>query len=456
MSLTGYLAECGFRIRFFLQKKYYQLLRSFKMALTNTKTVKTTGVTYDSGTFLSQNWIEQSPAGINTFAIEDNTLSSAIKVLGSDDVIYIEGNFADYQFKQNGKTITLNNGTQKSSITMNSMTNKVQVTTTLIFLDGSVTLSNKKGSTKVSITGLDDNGSIKSQLLTTKLADVKINATDNDTAADYFAALPTNDTTTYTLTVNPDTFVGTASNDLFDASTTGTLSSFDNLTGGTGTDTLNVYYSTALDTTTLSLTITGMDNVTLQGIAGVTTDVTTWGTTALTVNNAVAGAINATAAATTAVSASNSFSTGAVTVTGGLSQTVSAVNGVITLTGSAGAIAATETSQGTNAMSINDGTTVNVTSSGVSTGTITIGGTTASTGAVVVNTTTSSVAGTLQGAITVTGGTTVTISQNQANAVNTTTTAGDVTVNGKALTTAVSVSDVAAATASASVAGRIR
>lgn len=152
------------------------------MALTNTKTVKTTGVTYDSGTFLSQNWIEQSPAGINTFAIEDNTLSSAIKVLGSDDVIYIEGNFADYQFKQNGKTITLNNGTQKSSIIMNSMTNKVQVTTTLIFLDGSVTLSNKKGSTKVSMTGLDDNGAIKSQLLTTKLADVKINATDKELA----------------------------------------------------------------------------------------------------------------------------------------------------------------------------------------------------------------------------------------------------------------------------------
>ena len=426
------------------------------MALTNTKTVKTTGVTYDSGTFLSQNWIEQSPAGINTFAIEDNTLSSAIKVLGSDDVIYIEGNFADYQFKQNGKTITLNNGTQKSSITMNSMTNKVQVTTTLIFLDGSVTLSNKKGSTKVSMTGLDDNGAIKSQLLTTKLADVKINATDNDTAADYFADLPINDTTIYTLTVNPDTFVGTASNDLFDASTTGTLSSFDNLTGGTGTDTLNVYYSTALDTTALALTITGMDTVTLQGIAGITTDVTTWGTTALTVTNTTAGAITANAAATTAVAASNSFATGAVTITGGLSQTVTANGGNITLSGSVGAINATETAQGANDIIIDGGTTVNVTSSGViAGGTIIVGGTTAPTGAVVVNTTTSSVATTVQGLITVTGGTTVTVSQNKANAVNTTTTAGAVTVNGSTSTTSVSVSDVAAATASATVAGRI-
>ena len=300
------------------------------MALTNTKTVKTTGVTYDSGTFLSQNWIEQSPAGINIFAIEDNTLSSAIKVLGSDDVIYIEGNFADYQFKQNGKTITLNNGTQKSSITMNSMTNKVQVTTTLIFLDGSVTLSNKKGSTKVSMTGLDDNGAIKSQLLTTKLADVKINATDNDTAADYFADLPINDTTTFTLTTNPDTFVGTSGNDLFDGAALNTLSAFDNLDGGDGTtDTLRAN----IDATSLALgmTITGIEVANIQATgAGLAANVSTWtGLTSLNITDVTAGQQTITAAATTDITLTATGASNVDIVGGGASLSVTTGAGSI-------------------------------------------------------------------------------------------------------------------------------
>jgi S-layer protein len=300
------------------------------MALTNTKTVNTTGVTYDSGTFLSQNWIEQSPAGINTFAIEDNTLSSAIKVLGSDDVIYIEGNFADYQFKQNGKTVTLNNGTQKSSITMNSMTNKVQVTTTLIFLDGSVTLSNKKGSTKVSITGLDDNSAIKSQLLTTKLADVKINATDNDTAADYFAALPINDTTTYTLTTNADTFVGTSGNDLFDGAALNTLSAFDNLDGGDGTtDTLRAYINDI--SLAPGMTITGIEVANIQATgAGLAANVSTWtGLTSLNITDVTAGQQTITAAATTDITLTATGASNVDIVGGGASLSVTTGAGSI-------------------------------------------------------------------------------------------------------------------------------
>jgi S-layer protein len=287
------------------------------------------------------------------------------------------------------------------------MSNKVQVTTTLVFLDGSVTLTNGARSTKVSINGFNDDNVAKSQLLTTKYADVKINADDSNTnAATYFADLPVNDTTTFTLTVNPDTFVGTTGNDVFNATATGTLSAFDNLTGGAGTDTLNAYYATELNTTALGLTITGMENVTIQGSAGITTDVTTWGTTALTVANAAAGNIVATAAATTTVSALNSFATGNVAVAGGLSQTVTGTGGTITLSGSVGAVVVNTNTVGT------------------------------------------------QGAIGVTGGTTITVTQNKVNAVNTTSTAGAVTVTGSALTTAVSVLGSAAATASLTVAGR--
>jgi S-layer protein len=158
------------------------------MATTNTKTVNTTGVTYNSTTNVAQNWIEVAPAGANIFAIQDNTLSASIKVLGTGDTIYIEGNFADYQFKQNAKTITLDNGIARVAVTLSSMTNKVQVSTTLVFLDGSVTLTNKAGGTRVSINGFDDNDNARSQVLTANYKAVVINADDsNTTAATYFS-----------------------------------------------------------------------------------------------------------------------------------------------------------------------------------------------------------------------------------------------------------------------------
>ena len=153
------------------------------MATTNTKTVNTSGVTYDSTTNVAQNWIEVAPAGANIFAIQDNTLSASIKVLGTGDTIYIEGNFADYQFKQNAKTITLDNGIARVAVTLSSMTNKVQVTTTLVFLDGSVTLTNGRASTRVSINGFDDNDNARSQVLSSTYKAVIINANDSNTAA---------------------------------------------------------------------------------------------------------------------------------------------------------------------------------------------------------------------------------------------------------------------------------
>jgi len=204
------------------------------MATTNTSTVNTSGKIYDSGTNISQNWIEVTPAGANIFAIEDVTLSSAIKVLGTGDTIYIEGNFADYQFKQNGKTVTIDNGLQRSAITMNSMTTKVQVTTTLQFLDGSVTLSNKAGGVKVSINGLDDNNNARSQQLTTKYADVKINTNDSDVAANYFTTNGGSDTTNYALTTSVDTIVGKAGVNIAVTGTGETYTAFDSITA-TGT-----------------------------------------------------------------------------------------------------------------------------------------------------------------------------------------------------------------------------
>jgi S-layer protein len=520
--------------------------------------------------------------------------------LGTGDTIYIEGNFADYQFKQNAKTITLDNGIARVALTLSSMTNKVQVTTTLVFLDGSVTLTNGKASTRVSINGFDDNDNARSQVLTNRYADVKINANDsNTTAATYFstteaaalvdqqnqaytaavleiyraahaetqvaraaaivagndydtaaaavidaqsasvaealavisieasaryeaaaakellvateltraAALTTSTVdnalavlatdeanaavidsalateyaildeaaaeavvagyadlpTNFALTVNPDTFVGTTGDNVFNAATTGTLSAFDNLTGGEGTDTLNAYYATALDTTVLGLTITGMENVTIQGNANITTDVTTWGTTALSVNTngsgGFGGAIVATAAATTAVTALNSSAGGAITVTGGLSQTVTANGGVIILSGSVGAVSLTDTSMLATAVTINGGTSVSSTTTGATTGIVTIGNLVAPTGAVTVNHTASGASTAATGAIAVTGGSTVSVTETVTNTTagavgaNGVVTQGNFTVTGTANTTSVTVnqSNVAAVTGVAAV-----
>jgi len=224
------------------------------MASTNTKTISTSGGTYDSGANIAQNWIETGSAtsvGYNIYAIQDNTGSSSIKVLGSGDVIYIEGNFADFQYKQNGKTITLDNGGYtRSSITLSSMTNKVQVSTTLVFVDGSITLTNKAGSTKVSMNGLDDDGKAKSQALTTTYKDVVINANESNTdAATYFAAETPN--TDYTLTTSADNLVGGSGNDLFSGEA-GTFQSWDTVNGGTGTNTLSVELSSSSVAATLS------------------------------------------------------------------------------------------------------------------------------------------------------------------------------------------------------------
>lgn len=265
------------------------------MASTNTKTVNTTGVTYDSVGYVAQNWIEVSPAGANIFAIQDTTLSSAIKVLGTGDSIYIEGNFADFQYKQNGKTITLDNGLARSAITLSSMTTTTQVTTTLVFLDGSVTLTNKAGGTKVSINGLDDNGGNKSQQLTTTYKDVVINANDsNTTAATYFAALTPDPTpSVFTLTTGIDVAtsnnfygVGVGNGGTVQASTT--LNAGDNLTGITNAVADLTFANTGGATTYVGTRFNNISTIksTSVGTTGSVLDLSlATGVTSLVVNN---------------------------------------------------------------------------------------------------------------------------------------------------------------------------
>lgn len=229
--------------------------------------------------------------------------------------------------------------------------------------------------------------------------------------------------TVYTLTVTPDTVVGTSGNDTFVANTNATkdqtLTTLDSIDGGTGTDILSVVSAdTALD---LSLatgaTVKNVETVNLTSAGTINGDISTWaGVTQL---NAVAiGAATLTAAATT--------------------------NASVTI---ANAAALASTFEG--------GKDVTVTANGVTgAASIKVGDVTAAKGVVTVVTNEAAAATTSTAAgIEVTGGTTVNVTANLKGAVNNTITGGAIKVTGTADTTTVSVTQTAAATAGATKSG---
>ena len=191
----------------------------------------------------------------------------------------------------------------------------------------------------------------------------------------------------------------------------------DAVNGGAGTDTLNIV-QTAAFAAKAGTSVTDIETANITtGTTANSISTTSWtGLTALNVTGVTAQTV--TAAATTDVTVRGTTATGATTINGGNN------------------VSATET--------------------GASAGTVDIGATTAAAGTVTVNSTSAAANLTTGNAITVTGGTTVTINQVAGNtasaAVNTT--GGNVTVNGSAATTTVVVTDTAAATGSATAVGR--
>lgn len=251
---------------------------------------------------------------------------------------------------------------------------------------------------------------------------------------------------TYTLTAStnagPD-FVGTAGNDTFEANidlvlngTTGLMVSTDTmqvtdvLVGGAGVDTLN--YKTA-GTVALG-NISGIEIMNASSLAALTLDTSAiTDLTNLNITKAV-GAIAATAAATTdvtvAISEDNAAaSTLANTVSGGKNVTVNATN--------------MGTAAGTNADTI----AIGVAAAIDPTGTVVVNQTGAAYTAATANSTLS--------AISVTGGTTINVTQKAtsdltaaaSDTTNTTITQGAVTIAANTTTTAVTVKQDAAVTA---------
>lgn len=198
----------------------------------------------------------------------------------------------------------------------------------------------------------------------------------------------------------------------------------DSIDGGAGTDILNIIQTAAV-TSPLSTTVKNVEtaNVT-SGTTGTNLNTSSW--TGLTTLNVTAPtAVSVTSAATTDVSLTNKSvgnADASVTVNGGKNVTL--------------------TLEGTT----NDGDAA---------AEIVIGGTTAPAGTVTV-TSKFTGADTNDGPdIEITGGTVVTVTESLGNAVNTTNTHGNVKVTGTSATTAVTVNQDRAATASATVAGKV-
>jgi S-layer protein len=270
----------------------------------------------------------------------------------------------------------------------------------------------------------------------------------------------------FALTIGVDAITGTSGNDTFNSNYdvingAHTLSGLDALDGGAGNDTLNITDSNGGNVdVSLPTTVKNIETVNVQStstLSGNAADVSTWAGL-IAANFSVKGAVQTlTVADTTALTASNAG--GGLTVSHGLSQTVTTKGGALTASGSAGAVVATSNAQAGNNATVNGGTTVSFTGKDVTTGTVTIGTTTAPSGAVTVTSTGNYTDGAnvTLGDITVKGGSTISVTQasgitaaETAAAVddgsNFTLTQSAVHVTGTSATTTVTITQDAAVT----------
>lgn len=315
-------------------------------------------------------------------------------------------------------------------------------------------------------------------------------AVDTTVAAVTAAGAPAPIVTNFTLTTGVDSVLGGAGNDVFTgtiglSATNPTLTSLDSINGGAGANVLNISDVSGGTTVPGGLAISNIQTVNLQSAGAATIDTSTGNFTGLTTLNVTrssgadvitvgdgtsANVANSLTGGTVGVTATNGAvsvaAAGLVTITGGATQTVNTAGGV-TLTKSAGAITVVDTAQGNVNSSVQDGTSVTFTTTyaaDVNTDNkVTIGATShLPSGAVVLveNVSGTKSANTTAGDIIVNGGSTVTVTSNATQALNTAAAAGGtatdftvvqsgVTVNGSIATTAVTVNQTTAATVKA-------
>ncbi|MDD3834984.1 MAG: hypothetical protein PHS42_05880 [Sulfurimonas sp.] len=282
---------------------------------------------------------------------------------------------------------------------------------------------------------------------------------------------------TFTLTTGVDTMPGligskgtdsTDGNDtinaIVDAGTpaNSTLTALDTINGGKGIDTLNILATAALTLPT-GITVTDVETANFRAGTTVVANTTTW-TGLTTANVTQATDATVTAAATTTVNVSGA--TGVITVDGGKNVSVADATAAKNIaigatTVNAGTITVTDTNQTSGTIIVDGGTDVTITSTGANTGVITVGqggaATDLPTGAVTIvdNYTNVAAAATnlTGGNISVTGGSTISVTQTAAQGVMATASTnskivqGNVTIVGSTATTSVAVKQDAAVAA---------
>ncbi|MFY8142546.1 MAG: S-layer protein [Caulobacter sp.] len=240
-----------------------------------------------------------------------------------------------------------------------------------------------------------------------------------------------------TLTTGVDTVTGSSNDDTITGviDTTGsTLTALDTINGGAGNDTLVINSIIALTQTPISgVTVSGVETVNIRGAVAVTADVSAWtDVTALNVTQGAAVAVGASSAANINVSGA----TGQIDVDGGKNVTITDSSAgtdinVGATTRASGDVSVTATNAGASSIAVDGGKAVTLTVSGTSGGadTITVGNGGAAadlpSGVVTVTSGHKATAGTdvTLNAITVKGGSTISVTQTS----DTSASAGDTT-----------------------------
>jgi len=344
----------------------------------------------------------------------------------------------------------------------------IRSTTNTDFLNAKAALANKVDvASYYSVTKLQSSTDLATlQAVISGVTSSATTVTSGKTSVDGTAAAASGKS--YSLSTGVDDITGGAGNDVFLGTIDGansTLTALDTIKGGDGVDSLKIS-SIAAFAVPGGLTVSAVENVTIAAASSVGTygiigtgniDLSTTfaGATSLTVGGGTEADFKAPSTAAVTVTGVS----GGVEVIGGTTQTVGLTTqgNNVNLSKGTGAVAVTVSKQGANTITIDDGTTVTVSTGAAATaaqGTTTIGGTTAATAAVTVtnalsNDTTGNAVG---GALTVTGGTTVSSTQTAAQdvatvaGINNKITQGNVTINGADKITSVTVNQGAYAT----------
>jgi S-layer protein len=278
-------------------------------------------------------------------------------------------------------------------------------------LTGTVTIGSD-GKALIPVTLVADASTEGAETLTVTVAGKTASATVTDTST-----TPAPTPLAAVLTIGADSgaaFTGTDANDTFTAAdtTATTWTVGDVINGGLGNDTFNVIRAAAVTSVPTGASVSNIETVNITSGATVALNTTTGFSGMTALNTVGVGGATITGAATTALSVANE-----------------------------------DAAAGNQAIAVNGGSSVAVTSTNNLGDVITVGATTAAAGAVTVNSSSTIAAanGDTAGTITVTGGTSVTVNQTAANqaATGVATIAGAVTVTGSAATTSVTVTDSA-------------